>query len=141
MTRKGSQVRVLYGPPPTFEAHRILAGSSTSSDDDRAEHPPVRPAGVEQGPDPVVLEVAEPEADALDALDQVVERLGRSVGHLGQVVVAELVEPLLDRSPELLHLGRHGPLETVGLKLSEDPAGFVGVLGLVEVPEPLLDAI
>jgi bacterioferritin len=35
--------------------------------------------GMEQGPDPVVLEVAKSEADAFDALDQVVERLGREV--------------------------------------------------------------
>jgi len=49
---------------------RILTGSGASSDDDRAQHAPVRLAGVEQGPDPVVLEVAEPEADPLDPLDQ-----------------------------------------------------------------------
>ena len=60
--------------------HRILAGSACSANDDRAEHPPVRLAGVEQGPDPVVLEVAEAEADALDPFDQVVEGFGGTVG-------------------------------------------------------------
>jgi len=54
-------------------------GARPSSDDDRSEDPPVRPARVEQGPDPVVLEVPEPEADPLDALHQVVERLGGAV--------------------------------------------------------------
>ena len=74
--------------------HRILVGSACSPDDDRSQHPPVWFAGVEQGPDPVVLEVAEPEADPLDPLDQVVECLGRAVGDPGQVEVADLVEPV-----------------------------------------------
>jgi hypothetical protein len=52
----------------------ILAGSCVSPpDDDRTEHTPVGLAGVEQGTDPVVLEVAEAEADPFDPLDQVVE--------------------------------------------------------------------
>jgi hypothetical protein len=38
----------------------------------------------------VVLEVPEAEADPLDAFDQVVERFGGSVGHLGDVEVAQL---------------------------------------------------
>jgi hypothetical protein len=52
---------------------RNLEGSATSPDDDRAQHAPVRLAGVEQSSDPVLLEVAEAEANAFDALDQVVE--------------------------------------------------------------------
>jgi len=72
----------------TNQVLRNLAGSATSPDDDRAEHSPVRLAGVEQRSDPVVLEVTEPEADPFDALDQVVERFGRTVGHPGQVEVA-----------------------------------------------------
>ena len=63
---------------PANTVHRILAGSACSANDDRTEDPPVRFAGVEQGSDPVVLEVAEAEADALDPLDQVVERFGGS---------------------------------------------------------------
>jgi hypothetical protein len=46
-----------------FPVHRILAGSACSANDDRAEDAPVGLAGVEQGSDAVVLEVAEPEAD------------------------------------------------------------------------------
>ncbi len=51
-----------FEPRDRKEALRILAGSSASSEDDRAEHPPVLPAGVEQDQYPVVLEVAEPKA-------------------------------------------------------------------------------
>ena len=43
-------------------------GVSFSLDDDGTEDPPVRLAGVEQDPDPVVLEVPEVKADPLDAL-------------------------------------------------------------------------
>src|SRR5271170_8073224 len=81
---------------------RNLAGSATSPDDDRAQHTPVRLAGVEQRSDPVVLEVAEPEADPFDALDQVVERFGRTVRDPGQVEVGDLFEPGLQRASELL---------------------------------------
>ena len=81
---------------------RILKGSRPSSDDDRAQDSPVRLAGVEQGSDPVVLEVAKSETDALDALDQVVEGLSWSVGHPGVVVIDDLVEPVVDLS--LIHI-------------------------------------
>ncbi len=43
-------------------ALRISAGSSTSTDDDRAQQAPVRIAGAEQGPAPVVLKPREPYA-------------------------------------------------------------------------------
>jgi hypothetical protein len=65
-------------------------GSCTSADDDRARDPPVGPAGVEQRSDPVVLEVAESEADACNALDQVVEPLGGPLlGLAGSVEVTQ----------------------------------------------------
>ena len=98
ITRR-SEVQILP-PPPTKAVLRIRAGSPTSPDDDRTEHAPVRLAGVERRPDPVVLEVAEPEADPLDALDQVVEGFGRTVGEPGQVEVGDLVEPGLESSSE-----------------------------------------
>src|ERR1700722_7717764 len=89
-------------------------GAATSLDDDRTEHTPVRLAGVEQRTDPVVLEVAEPEADPLDALDQVVERFGRTVRDPGQVEVGDLVEPGPDGASEPLDLGRHDLSEIFG---------------------------
>src|SRR5271170_2965567 len=97
---------------------RNLAGSATSPDDDRTQHAPVRLAGVEQRSDPVVLEVAEPEADPFDALDQVVEGLGRAVGDPGQVEVGDLVEPGPESAPESLDLGRHGAAASVLLEVS-----------------------
>jgi len=97
-----------------------------SSDDDAPNRRQFRPAGIEQRPGPVDLEVAEPEADPLDPLDQVVEDLGGSVAHPGQVVVAELVEPS-DRASESLDIGGHGPPEAMTLELVEQLAGLVGV--------------
>jgi len=47
----------------------------SSSDHHRVEHPEVGVAGVEQGPDPEVLEVGDPEADALGAFQTVVHAL------------------------------------------------------------------
>jgi hypothetical protein len=85
----------LAGSNPVFRsrktAHRNLAGSRPSPDDDRAQHTPVRCAGVEKRSNPVVLEVAEAESDAFDSLDQVVQRFGGAVGDTGQVVVAMLL--------------------------------------------------
>src|ERR1700733_7669025 len=75
----------------------ILAGSCVSPpDDDRTEHTPVGLAGVEQGTDPVLLEVAEAEADPFDPLDQVVECFRRSVRDAGQVEVGDFGEPGTD---------------------------------------------
>ena len=44
----------------------------------------------------MVLEVAEADPDPLDALDEVVDGLGRPVGDARQVEVAQLGEPGLD---------------------------------------------
>ena len=57
ITRR-SEVQIL--PPPRQSGSSDPDGVLGSSDDDRAQHAPVRPGGVEQGPDPVVLEVPEP---------------------------------------------------------------------------------
>src|ERR1700722_1783092 len=121
--------------PTANGALRIPAGSACSANDDRTEDPPVRFAGVEQGSDPVVLEVAEAEADALDPLDQVVERFGRPVAHAGQMEVGDLVEPVLDGAPEALDLRWHGFLEAVRLELGEHLAGLVWVARPIEVTQ------
>ena len=78
----------------------------------------VRLAGVEQCPDPVVLEVAESESDALDPLDEVVEGLGRPVGHPGQVEVADLVEPGANGVPDLWTSGGMARLTQWALRSS-----------------------
>src|ERR1700685_1384514 len=122
-------------------ALRILAGSGVSSDHDRAQHPPVRSARIEQRPDAVVLEVAEAKPDALDSLYEVVERLGGSVAHSGQVVVADLVEPGADGASEPLDLRRHGPPETVGFEVFGELVSRVRVAGSIEVTQALLDPI
>jgi hypothetical protein len=48
-------------------------GLSRSLNDDRTQDTPVWLAGVEEGSDPVVPEIAKAEADPLDSFDQVVE--------------------------------------------------------------------
>src|SRR5580658_1529288 len=116
-------------------------GVAPSSHHDRAENPPVRAAGVEEGPDPVVLEVAESEPDALDPLDQIVERLGGSVGDAGPVEVDDLVEPAPDGASQPLDLGGHGPFAAVGLELFEDHGGLLKVAAAIEVTEALLGPI
>src|ERR1700722_2092727 len=127
--------------PTANGALRIPAGSACSANDDRAEAPPVRFAGVEQDSDPVVLEVAEAEADALDPLDQVVERFGRTVAHAGQMEGGDLVEPVPNRAPEALDLRWHGLLEAVPLELGEHRFGLVGIARSVEVTQALLDPV
>ena len=92
-------------------------------------------------PDPVVLEVAEPETDPLDALDQVVDRFGRSVAHAGDVEVADLLEPGLDGASQLLDLGRHRGLQAVLLQLFEHRPGLAHVERPIEVPQPFLHPI
>ena len=62
-------------------ALRFSAGS------DAGEERPVGFAGVEQGADAVVGEAAESEGGALDALDEIVDRLGGAVGDSGAVPV------------------------------------------------------
>lgn len=102
--------RLRFPSTSAIAALRILEGSGTSSDDEEAE---VGSAGVEESPDPVVLEVAEAEADAFD---EVVEGLGGPVGHLGKVVVADLVEPRPDDASQLSDLGgrRRSPSPCLG---------------------------
>src|SRR5580698_8774994 len=101
--------------------HRNLVGSACSADDDRSQHAPVGLAGVEQGSDPVVLEVAEPKADPFDALDQVVEGFGRTVRDVGDMEVDDLGEPVPNGAAQPADLRRHrlfgGPSESGGVCL------------------------
>ena len=114
---------------------QALVGSRSSP------NAPVRLAGVEHGSVSVALEVAEAEADALDPFDQVIERLGGPVAHPGQGEIDDPFEPLADRLSELLDLGRHGALHTVGHELFEHGVG-VGEVGRgVEVTEPFFHPI
>jgi site-specific recombinase XerC len=78
----------------TNVAHRISAGS------DGGEQVPVGAAGVEQDADAVVAEAAEPEPDALDPLDQVVDRFGRPVRHVRLMPGDDLVPPPVDGAAE-----------------------------------------
>ena len=71
---------------------------------DGGEEVPVGFAGVEEGSDSVVGEVAEPEGCSFDAFDEVVERFGGSVGHAGDVPVGDLGGPSGDGSSELVDL-------------------------------------
>ena len=73
-------------------------------------------------------------ADPFDALDQVVEGFGRTVGNPGRVaVVAQLVESGPNGASELLDLRRHGAFETVALEVFEPCPGLVGIARTVEV--------
>src|SRR6516164_3601603 len=130
-------VRVQVPPRPltslTHSGSSESGGARRSSDDDRAQGTPVRPPGVEQRPDAVVLEVAEAEADPLDALDQVVERLGGAVGDTREMEVGDLVEPVPESPAQLLDLGGHGGPAAVLLKFSQHRVGHLGVLGPIEV--------
>src|SRR5580698_1461639 len=101
----------------------------------------MRFAGVEQGPDAVILEVAAAESDPLDALDQVVERLCWSVALPGQMEVGDLGETLANRLSELLDLGRHLAFEAMSFELFEHRFGLVGVGGSIEVTQALFDPV
>ena len=68
-------------------ALRILGGS------DGVEEGPVGFPGVEQRPDPVVVESSEPEGNPFDAFDEIVHGFGRAVGDPCVVPVDDLVMP------------------------------------------------
>jgi hypothetical protein len=53
------------------------------------------------------LRLPHPEGDVCDALDQVVECLGRTVGDVGTVPGDDVVAPTLDGAAEAAHLERH----------------------------------
>ena len=94
-------------------------------------------AAVQEQAEPVVGEVAEPEADCLDPLDQQVDRLGGSVGGAsGGEVGEQLRFPCGDGAAEPLELGYAvsgaGPVEAF-----EPAAGAVEVGGAVDVAQLL----
>jgi hypothetical protein len=84
-------------------ALRISAGR-----DRREQLPTFGPPCVEERPDAVVAERREPERGTLDALDQVVRRLGRSVGDVTAVPRGDLCSPTSERPPERADLGSDG---------------------------------
>jgi hypothetical protein len=85
-----------------------------------------------------VGEAAEPERDSLDALDQVVDCLGRPVGHAGAVPRGDLVPPPGDRAAEPLDLRRAVVVLEVLAETGDELVGEFGVLDLVDRPDDLL---
>ena len=81
-------------------ALRFSAGS------DAGEECPVGLAGVEQRADAVVGEAPEPEGGALDALDEIVDRLGGAVGDPGAVPVHDRGAPATDCTARAAQLRR-----------------------------------
>ena len=84
-----------------------------------------------------MAEAAEPEPDALHALDQVVDRLGGSVRHPGPVPRGDLVAPTHDRASELAHLGRAVLVLEVVAKPLDEGGGEVGVVDVVDASDGL----
>ena len=118
-------------------------------------------ARVEECSDSVVREVAEPERDPFDPLDEVVEGFGGSVGYLRDVPVGDLEFQSGDGATRLVDLGWTGFVlqvvrELEGVSDSEDrfvdpvdvsdgflrvPGGAdfaVGVAGVEETTQPCL---
>ena len=81
------------------------------------------------GADPVVVEAAEPERHPLDPLDQVVDRFGRAVGHVGAVPGDDLVSPPAERAAEGAHLERHLGVRRSRTSSSTNSAARVGRCG------------
>ncbi len=54
-----------------------------------------------------MIEPVKSEGGALDAFDQVVDRFGRPVRHVGLVPGDDLVTPFADRAAETANLERH----------------------------------
>jgi hypothetical protein len=89
-------------------------------------------AASQQEPEPIVLEVAEPEAEPLDVLDDQVGALGGGVGEPGVVPAQDWCLPAGDGAGEAFELGHpagvavvvEGDHPSAGL---EDVAGEVGV--------------
>jgi hypothetical protein len=82
-----------HGSPTSFTAGIRFFGSSDFSRVGRWRVVQVGSARVELGTDPEVAEPGEPERHPLDALDQVVDRFGRSVGDVSAVPGDDLVLP------------------------------------------------
>jgi transposase InsO family protein len=119
--------RNYYGLGGRWPVHNVGSSDSggVSPDDHGPQDAPVGSACVEKSAYTVVLEVSEPEADPFDPFDQVVERLGGCVGHLGEVIVADLLEPTTQCSSETLNLRRHRSFRTMEDQLFEHGARLV----------------
>ena len=92
---------------------------------------------MEQEPEAVVVEVAEPVADALDLLDEQVHRFGRPVRQSGVVVGEHLVLPRSDGLGEPVQLGDLG-LRAPLVEDREPTTGMGEVDGRVRVAQELL---
>ena len=112
-------------------AHRISGGS------EGVEEGPVGFAGVEQGSDPVVVEVGEPEGDAFDPFDQVVGGLGGCVGDSGGVPVGDLVSPIPDGAAQPVDLGGQAGVLEVLSELVVGGGAQVGVGDVIDASEGL----
>jgi hypothetical protein len=85
-----------------------------------------------------VGEAAEPERDALDALDQVVDGFGRPVAHLGLVPGGDLGGPPNDRAAELGDLGWARVVLEVDTEPLDELDCQVGVGDAVDRPHDFL---
>src|SRR5579875_349146 len=82
---------------------------------------------------PVVLEVREPAAGALDLLHQKIHGFRRSIAGTGAVVVDHLRRPALERASETTELGNLGRLALLKDGV-EEALCVVGVLDCVDLP-------
>src|ERR671918_1546762 len=97
-------------------------------------------AAAQEEPDPIVVEVPEPEAEALDVLDDQVGALGGGVGESGAVPTQDRGFPAGDGAGEPFELG-HLATSAVVVEDDEPPAGLEGVGGEVAVAQQLLGEV
>src|ERR687897_3364147 len=90
-------------------------------------------AAAEEEPESIVVEVPEPEAEALDVLDDQVGALGGGVGEPGAVPAQDRGFPAGDGAAEPFELG-HFAAGAVLVEGDEPAAGLEGVGGEVGVP-------
>ena len=74
-----------------------------------------------------MLEPAESECRAFHAFDQIVDRFGRPVAHVGAMPCDDLVPPSADRAAESLHFGRHLGVGEVAADVIDPGGGEVGI--------------
>src|SRR5690606_30133113 len=97
-------------------------------------------AAAEQEAEPVVVEVAEPEPEALDVLDHEVRALGRCVREPGAVPAQDRCLPAADRLREPGQLG-HVAVGAVLVERHESPAAVEHVRGGEALAQELLGEI
>ena len=102
----------------------------------RASLPPLSPAAQEEA-EPIVLEVAEPEAEALDVLNHQVGALGCGVGEAGAVPAQDGDFPAGDAAGEAFSLG-HVAVVAVVMEGDERAAGVERVVGEVGLAQEFL---